>query len=67
MPALRPLLVAALALAAFSGTSHATTVCRSVSVFGGACVEANAPGGTGPTARVSCGGAFWECKTITIP
>jgi len=65
---MRPLLALAVALAPFAGTAaHATTVCRSVSVFGGACVEANAPGGTGPTARISCGGTFWDCKTITVP
>ena len=65
---MRSLLALTLVLAPFAGTAaHATTVCRSVSVFGGACVEANAPGGSAPTARISCGGTFWECKTIVVP
>lgn len=59
----RPLLAAAVAVAALAGTpASAETVCVTRPSIGGACVTVR-PDDPDPI-DVRCGGTFWTCATI---
>lgn len=62
MRIVRPLLAAAVAVAAFAGTQAAEAACVYREPIGGACVTVR-PGDPDPI-DIRCGGTFWTCAPI---